>query len=185
MESDAAFTQKALLFDNPDFELTDKLIGNIRSVIDARFDGMNEDYKLRIQDILMRSLLGDILSPGLTGIVVAGFGTENMFPSLISFEIDGIVCNPLKHVKPNFVDIDRSVDASCDKDKAKILLFTKREMGDRFLYGLDDEGQRDIENFARTTLAIIRNKLSEKYNFENTGTAEAFTDDISNLEDFF
>lgn len=185
LENAAGNAQQASFFDAGDFDLNEKLKAKIVSMVDDYLDGLEKSAKDRIIAILNKTLMGDILSPGLTGIVIAGFGTKDMFPTLISFEIDGMVCNHLKHVRTNFVDIDRNTDPAHSKDRAKVLPFAQREMVDRFLYGLDEEGQSDIENFARTTISIIRQKLSEKYVFENEEGADTFAVDIKGLEDVF
>jgi len=66
------------------------------------------EQKARIVAITKLVLQKDILSDGLTGIVIAGFGSEELFPTLISFEIDGMVGDRLKYRKRDLIDIDRN-----------------------------------------------------------------------------
>lgn len=92
----------------------------------------------------------DLLSRGRTGVVIAGFGANELFPTLISFEIDGAICGHLKYVETNYVDIDRQ------GPRAKVLPFAQREMVERFLYGLDNFNQKKIVDFAAATIPSIR-----------------------------
>lgn len=182
LENVLAAAQPAYFFDHGDFQISEKLKDKIRDMVNASLEGLEPAFRSRIENILQSVLMGDILSPGLTGIVIAGFGSRDMFPTLISFEIDGMVCGSLKHVKTNFVDIDRNTDPGTNKDKAKILPFAQREMVDRFLYGLDNGAQRAIAKFARTAISDIRKKLSDKYTFENGDDARIFAKDMEELE---
>lgn len=185
LENAVSQSRPARFFEQKDFKIADKLSDRISEIVDKRFDNLSDDFKNRIKILIKNNLESDILSPGLTGIVVAGYGSDDMFPTLISYDIDGMICGALKYVRTNFVDIDRNVDPEKFKNKAKILPFAQREMVDRFLYGLDDNGQDEIAKFARKTISIIRENLAKKYTFENDEDAKIFADDMQNLEDVF
>lgn len=65
-----------------------------------------------------------------SGLVIAGFGEEETFPSLVSFAIEAKVNNTLKYKKEN--DVAIGFDSS-----ACIIPFAQREMVDTFIQGID------------------------------------------------
>lgn len=73
------------------------------------------------------------LSRFKTGIVIAGFGEEEICPTLSACEIDGIINGKLKHSVPEIVDIDR------EGIGADVRAFAQSEMVERFLQGVDPE----------------------------------------------
>ena len=121
----------------------------IRAIVSEIFKGVEEPTLSRLVEIGRQALLSEMLSGGETGIVVAGFGHKDIFPTLVSYEIDGIVGGRLKFVQSNHVDIDRQ------GDRAKVIPFAQKEMVDRFLYGLDDDIQRKITQFSKATVPLI------------------------------
>ncbi|WP_294279959.1 hypothetical protein [uncultured Sphingomonas sp.] len=94
--------------------------------------------------------------PTNTGVVVAGFGQDDLFPTLVPYQIYGIVGGCLKYGEDDVIDIDR------DGVSARVMPFAQKEMVERFLYGLDDGIRRDIANFCSKTIPEIRNKLVDK-----------------------
>lgn len=63
------------------------------------FKGEEAPFVARLVEIGRLAILSDMLSGGQTGIVVAGFGRKDMFPTLVSYEIDGMVSGKLKLYK--------------------------------------------------------------------------------------
>lgn len=91
-----------------------------------------------------------------TGVVVAGFGREEMFPALTGFEVYGLVDGRLRYASTHEVRIGR------DGAKAEVLPFAQKEMVDRFLFGLDDDLQRKVDGFCRSEAPKIgKNLLAE------------------------
>ncbi|WP_267348174.1 hypothetical protein [Sphingomonas sp. GM_Shp_2] len=88
-----------------------------------------------------------------TGLIIAGFGDDDLFPTLIAFELYGTFGNRLKYAETEVVDIDR------DGDKARVLPFAQREMVERFLYGLDPGIEQEITRFARDAIPSISSQL--------------------------
>ena len=90
-----------------------------------------------------------------TGLVVAGFGSEELFPTLISFELHGAFGGRLRFRQIEKVDIDR------DGEKARVLPFAQREMVERFLYGLDSSNERKIGGQCRSSVNLIGRRILE------------------------
>ena len=72
-----------------------------------------------------------------------------------------MVCGCLKFVRKNFVDIDR------DGPRAQVIPFAQKEMVERFLYGLDENIQRQIAKFCRETVPAITKELFEQLEFDD------------------
>jgi hypothetical protein len=73
------------------------------------------------------------LSSFRTGVVIAGFGTSEICPSLERFEMDGIIGGSLKVVENKSIDVGRR------GPHADVTGFAQIDMIDRFLHGVDSE----------------------------------------------
>ena len=100
-------------------------------------------------------------SDRVSGIVISGFGSEELFPKLISYEIDGFVCNRLKYSETNKIYIDRT------GIRARVIPFAQKEMVDRFLYGLDDDIQDNIFDFCSSAVKQIHDNILGRLKIEN------------------
>ncbi len=74
----------------------------------------------------------DIAKYGLSGIVIAGFGREDTFPALASFELEGVAENRLCY-KP---DKSREISFTIN---AYIIPFAQKEMVHTFMEGIDPD----------------------------------------------
>ncbi len=127
---------------------------NYRRSVRSKYIGIIEGYKENILDQLPMSkktsnLLTkvvvelfnrfppDIYHSGISGVVVAGFGTEDIFPCLTSFFVDGVAANMLRYA----VDKDRNIDMQID---ARIIPFAQKEMVVRFMSGVDPFYEENI-----------------------------------------
>jgi hypothetical protein len=77
---------------------------------------------------------------GISGIVIAGFGEKDTFPSLESFHIEGMVNNKLKYKEYVSEKIDFDTSAS-------IRPFAQREMVTTFMEGIDPYLRGNIEGY--------------------------------------
>jgi hypothetical protein len=68
-----------------------------------------------------------------SGIVIAGFGTKDTFPSVITYDIEGMLLNHLNHQRVE----KKSVTIGLEKSLAKIIPFAQVDMVEQFLYGID------------------------------------------------
>jgi hypothetical protein len=120
-----------------------------------------------------------ITSSGFTGIVIAGFGTRERFPTLVSLEIDGMVSNRLKVIRKDVVDIDRK------GPKARVVPFAQKEMVERFLYGLDSAIQNRIATFCLKTVPAIGKQIIENFDFDTDDTKKEMAKHLSAAESAF
>jgi len=80
----------------------------------------------------------DIFPTNISGAVIAGFGDKDTFPSLKSFDIEGIVNNKLKYKERLSAGINF-------KNNASIIPFAQREMVHTFMEGVDPYLQEYME----------------------------------------
>ena len=73
------------------------------------------------------------LSRGNSGVVIAGFGEDEMFPTLAEVVTDGVVAGTLKYNLGRYNDIGRSGTYSAN------VPFAQSEMVQRFMEGIDPE----------------------------------------------
>ena len=84
----------------------------------------------------LRALVEDLLRSSVTtashsGVVVAGFGEDEFFPTLVQVTTEGVIAGKVKH------DIRRTVDIARDGTWAQIVPFAQSEMVTRFMEGVD------------------------------------------------
>lgn len=89
-----------------------------------------EDDQPKLRPLAEASIRRNTASPAATGLVVAGFGENELLPSIISFDIDGILAGRLKFVETNRHDMTR-------KSSGVILPFAQTDMVERFMEGID------------------------------------------------
>lgn len=77
--------------------------------------------------------------PGLSGVVIAGFGANDVFPRLVLYEVDGVTEDVLKYRLVNVHEIDR-------RTTAQVVPFAQSEMVHTFMEGVDAEYQQTAEN---------------------------------------
>ena len=82
------------------------------------------------------TLVGELIqsdapTPSHSGLVIAGFGEKEFFPTLVAVSVEGVVGGKLKYDRRLQVDIAR------DGDPATIVPFAQGEMVTRFMEGID------------------------------------------------
>ncbi len=133
--------------------ISDAEISLLENLITDELPTANADQKSRVLSIIKGNIGKAGWRQSATGVVVAGFGKDDLFPTLVSFEVYGVIGNRLTYSRTNNVDIDRA------GDRARVLPFAQREMVERFLYGLDAGIERKITNFCRSAVPNIRTQI--------------------------
>lgn len=85
---------------------------------------------IEISGCLFSKFPKDIFKGDSSGVVIAGFGDKDIFPSIRSYIIEGIVINKLKYKEKDIIDIN-------DKNNASIIPFAQSEMVETFMEGID------------------------------------------------
>lgn len=93
---------------------------------------------------------------GKTGVVIAGFGDKEVFPSVIDFNTEFILNNKLKKYKfrQRAIDLDNT---------AQIMPFAQFEMPYRFMEGIDPFYSEVIENYIEKMLDGYKDVLVDNF----------------------
>ncbi|MDE0534241.1 MAG: hypothetical protein OXI01_22740 [Albidovulum sp.] len=106
----------------------DELIGNIFWPSEP-----TQENRKALRKIFQFTIKSKALSNYRSGIVIAGFGEDEICPAPRTMETDGMVEKFLKHCSPRDFDIGR------DDNHAVIMPFAQQEMVRRFMEGIDPE----------------------------------------------
>ena len=103
-----------------------------------------------------------ITAPNTSGIVIAGFGTEDTFPILEAFSVEIKVGNYLKYRKN-----EEECAAISFEDKAVIIPFAQREMVLTFMTGIAPDYSRTIDRDMKDLCNFYPQVLMDSINWEN------------------
>lgn len=128
----------------------------IRDAIESAFKGveLSDEAMALLTEVGALSLLREYQRQLQTGLVFAGFGCDEIFPSLIAFELFGTVAGRLKFNKTNKFDVDRAL-----VPVATVIPFAQQEMVDRFIYGMDSQFLQLCETFFDGSLTTLQSQL--------------------------
>lgn len=90
------------------------------------------DFELRLRRLIELSVRKKVSSPAHSGLVVTGFGEAELLPSLIAFEVDGVLASQLKYVENSKFDATR-------RSHGLIQPFAQTDMVHRFMRGIDPD----------------------------------------------
>ena len=115
----------------------DKIIESYSARIDKRvverFEGqkLNSEELLSLRNLVIEALLRAVPSDNVAGLVIAGFGSEETFPSVHAVEVDGRVAGRLKYTELESVSIITS------KDGGQVTSYAQTDVIQRLLEGAD------------------------------------------------
>lgn len=133
----------------------------IKLLINDKFTVIDRATRAKLTKLATQVLKKSLKGSLYTGVVVAGFGSKELFPTLVSYEISGFVGGRLKYTEVETVDIDRT------GVKARVMPFAQKEMVERFLYGMDERIQRLILKFSSEAVRDISKSILDKLDFED------------------
>jgi hypothetical protein len=122
---------------------------------DNVFNGMklSSGNKKLLRRLGVEILLRRPLSSLRTGIVIAGFGRDELCPTLHSFEIDGIISNRLKANTYKTIDIGR------EGPPADMVGFAQDDMVETFLLGVDPTYNEYVSEAVKSLLDEITGRF--------------------------
>jgi hypothetical protein len=121
------------------------------------------EFREALRNVGALFLHRDIFSDKMTGLVFAGFGEKEIFPSLQAVEIDGVIAGHLKQRLIHKIDIDRNVsdDGDTARRRVQIIPFAQTDMAQRFLEGIDPELEEEIVRSIAASNKQVLDKLKE------------------------
>ena len=126
-------------------ELIEKAKDSVFEKLPISEESINQLKKISI-DLLSK----DIFPNNISGIVIAGFGETDIFPSIKSFDIQFIVNDKLKYKERLYEEINFEKTAA-------IIPFAQRDMVATFMEGIDPFLQKQMERY----LSELFNKYPE------------------------
>jgi hypothetical protein len=105
----------------------------VRSRSDFRGKIPSDQETAGIINVVIESLLRAYPSDFAAGIIVAGYGSDEMFPSICAVEIDGRVAGRLKITETT----EKSIAVS--PDTGQVVYFAQTDVIERLLKGVDPE----------------------------------------------
>ena len=111
-------------------------------VVSAVFENLplEDESKVLLVELCRLILYKDLFSGGGSSLIVAGFGSDEAFPAIISFEIDGLYDGVAKVARRSEYRV--GVDGS-----ASISPFAQREMVDTFISGIAPDYEQALDGF--------------------------------------
>jgi len=102
---------------------------DIANAIKDRLSFFESDALSRVaSELVLLSLFKKRFSPRHSGIVIAGFGSDEYFPTVVHYDTDGYVGRSLKIVKRRETDVSRDLPAS-------VMAFAQADMVQLFMLG--------------------------------------------------
>lgn len=120
---------------NKYMDIIDKVKGDVFEKLTISTDSLNH-----LRKISASLFSKDIFPSNISGIAIAGFGEKDTFPSLKSFDIEGVVNNKLKYKERLSAEINF-------ENAATIIPFAQREMVYTFMEGINPYLQNQIEGY--------------------------------------
>ena len=81
-----------------------------------------------------------------TGLVIAGYGNDDIFPSVQHYEVEGLIADFLK-----FRPIEEFKAGIDPKQHARIIPFAQQEMVRAFIVGAEEVSVAELKSFAETS----------------------------------
>jgi hypothetical protein len=154
------------------------LLGQYRATIAGDVKNALDYFKPTIQQLnraanwVCKAILSNDLSSGHSGFVVAGYGRDQYYPSLISHRADGFLANRFKLVRyrPSAIARDNG---------AAIVPFAQTDAAELFMEGVDPYYQTYIEESITDLLAGIPTSVERFFQITNKAKVQRFRRSLS------
>lgn len=139
------------------------------SVVDRLFKSIRPSAKQRKRMIglLHRAALSNYISDDYSGIVIAGYGSKEYYPAVISFQMDGMFANRLKFVNQKTLQVSRA-------NAASLMPFAQREAANLFMEGVDSTYQREINESVSDLIEGIAESSAKYYGISDQKKIDEF-----------
>lgn len=120
----------------------------------------SDSLRQSLHELLAAFVKSEGQSHGFSGLVFAGFGEDEIFPSLVEVVTDGAIGSIVKAYTKNAVDLDRT------GTRTSINAFAQSEMVGRFMNGVDNEFVGYLETylevlFTNITKGVIQSVVTD------------------------
>jgi hypothetical protein len=141
-------------------ELVQKYLGIFDQAIDDVFKKLplSAQARRQLRRICIALLVNDMseLMANVSGIVIAGFGEDELYPSLVSYEIECVVNDRLKYKPDRSAEIGR-------RHPAALVPFAQQEMVHSFMAGITPAYQNVIGGYLATLFGKYPEELIKDF----------------------
>lgn len=109
---------------------------------------LSKTDKRKLKELAADLFCKNMMSPNCSGIVFAGFGEREVFPALVSFDVEGLFNDRLKYNMRQNQEIDND-------NVASIIPFAQSEMVGTFMEGVDPSLKSTVFGYMETILSEI------------------------------
>lgn len=159
-------TNKAINNINDEIEFSldkDKFTSEFSSFLVSNYNNYfkNNDNKLseKFVDGVYKLITSNIYSSNNTGVVIAGYGSDELFPVIYQLTIDGIVFGRIKYR----IDQKATTDPINGEISSSIMPFAQQEMVHTVISGIDPE----LNKYRAYQLNGLENKLVNMFGDSN------------------
>lgn len=133
----------------------------INEVIDSYMSfEISSELREQIIDLAHALISRNIFTKSSTGLVIAGYGEDELFPSLYEYKIEGVILGKLKF---NLNDLAKVGGQSNQNEvTAAIRPFAQKEMVYSFMQGLDPKLEDTIYDTLDTVMGVLPTIIKEK-----------------------
>ncbi|MEE3951668.1 hypothetical protein [Peribacillus frigoritolerans] len=159
--------QESILIEDKDFipDFTNKHFNAIKQILESVIN-----FELRLEvlnlfvDYCAKLIRSNYFSNSCTGLVISGYGEDEIFPSLYEYQIEGIFLGKLKYEEMTPILINSYSD---DKySTAAMKPFAQKEMVQSFMNGIEPSLQKQIEHIIKNTITSYNNLLIKNYSLD-------------------
>ena len=160
-----------------------KVLSEVNELIDQMLDECpiykrsRSKFSSMLQHISCGSIKRQIMSRGRSGVVIAGFGDDEIFPTIVEAEIDGFVAGSLRARRGSYHNIRRN------GTQAVVVPFAQTEMIRRFMEGVDPAVHEYLASIEDLVYHFSRTALNAKYeltDMQEKALKKAAEKDVSN-----
>jgi|WetSurMetagenome_2_1015567.scaffolds.fasta_scaffold67361_2 hypothetical protein len=156
---------------------TPKYSRMIDSIITSTFEKtpLNKSQRLKLKNLAYNIVIKDYFDSNCSGLVIAGFGENDTFPSLRSFAVAGKVAGKLRYKL-----LPKSDEISFDNG-ALIIPFAQSDMVATFMEGLHPDYKRNINQWLEEILNQYPKLIADTFNIKDKSKLKKLSDAASNM----
>lgn len=140
--------------------LRKKYLKDFKSVRESIFENVKVSGATasKLYDIATFIQTKEIFSTGVSGVVIAGYGESEIYPSIYTFDIEGVVENKLKYR----VNEDKSHSIE-NGSECRIIAFAQEDMVGTFMNGINPQVLFFVESYLSEAFKRLPELLPENH----------------------
>jgi hypothetical protein len=130
----------------------------LTEAIDENFNGgdLTPAGRAALEDFALNALFRDYLSEQFSGIVIAGFGDDEIFPGISDMHVDGLIDGKLKFRLTRQASVRQFQNSG-------VVAFAQTEMAIRFMEGIDPSYREYLEDAIPSLMEQLSNRIIDQH----------------------